>query len=70
MDLTMRCTLIKKENNSEAIIIIPLLLFLYLLPISINPILPLSKTDLREPPIRQEQRNIESIMEKVQKYQF
>lgn len=44
----------KKENNSEAIIIIPLLLFLYLLPVSINPILPLSKTDLRGPLIRQE----------------
>lgn len=70
MDLTMRCTLIKKENNSEAIIIIPLLLFLYLLPVSINPILPLYKIDLRESLIRQEQRNIESIMEKVQKYQF
>ena len=44
-------THLKNQTNSENIIIIPILILLHLLQISIHPILPVSKDDLRGPPI-------------------
>lgn len=44
-------THLKNQTNSENIFIIPILILLHLLQISFHPILPVSKNDLRGPPI-------------------